>query len=126
MQFLSIEWAKAYCQAWNNNEKLTKALASFSNRLQYRCSDKELPPIQLVIENGKCTYAGAAEEGKKVDFDMYATCENWKKIANGEVGPRAAMLTKKLGFKGSMITAMKYMSAFEESLRMMSQIEATF
>lgn len=38
------------------------------------------------------------------------------------MGPRAAMLTKKLKFKGSMITAMKYMGAFEESLRMMGRI----
>jgi len=38
------------------------------------------------------------------------------------MGPRAAMLTKKLKFKGSMITAMKYMSAFEESLRLMLKV----
>ena len=51
-----------------------------------------------------------------------ASPENWKKLATGEMGPRAAMLTKRLKLKGSMITAMRYMSAFEESLKMMSKV----
>lgn len=53
---------------------------------------------------------------------MWATPEHWRQLATGGIGPRAAMISKRLKFKGSMITAMRYMKPFEESLRLMGEI----
>ena len=126
MQFLSDEWIQRYGEIWNGNDALTGSLSNFNNRLQYRYSDKDLPPVQLLIQNGKCTYAGPMQENEKIDFDMFATAENWEKICKGDIGPRSALLTKKLGFNGSMITAMKHMSSFEDAIRLMGTIESRY
>ncbi|MCS6956839.1 MAG: SCP2 sterol-binding domain-containing protein [Aquificaceae bacterium] len=120
-RFLSEDWIKAYMDEWNKNEKLKKNLEDFSASIKYYIEGKESEAVELIVEKGTAKHAGKANS-QKYDFELWASPENWKKLATGEMGPRAAMLTKRLKFKGSMITAMKYMSSFEESLRMMSRI----
>ncbi len=121
-KFLSEEWIKAYAEEWNNNQKLRDSLKSFSATIKYFVEGNEGDAVAIEVKNGEVVQAGKADPNKKYDFELWATPENWQKLAKGEMGPRAAMLTKRLKFKGSMITAMKYMSAFEESLRMMSRV----
>ncbi|WP_461829505.1 SCP2 sterol-binding domain-containing protein [Aquifex sp.] len=120
-KFLSEEWIKAYAEEWNKNEKLTNDLKNFSANIKYYIEGRDGEAVFIKVEKGKVVEAGK-DDGRDYDFILWATPENWKKLATGEMGPRAAMLTKRLKFKGSMITAMKYMGAFEESLRMMSRI----
>ncbi|GAB6065139.1 SCP2 sterol-binding domain-containing protein [Aquifex pyrophilus] len=120
-KFLSEEWIKEYARLWNENEKLRKKLKDFSASIKYYVEGKPEETVELVVKNGEAVSAGRAD-GKKYEFELWATLENWKKLASGEMGPRAAMLTKKLKFKGSMITAMRYMGAFEESLRLMEKV----
>lgn len=124
MKFLSEEWAHKFCEAWNNNEELVNELKSFDAILHYRYSDREQAPIQLTIQKGKCVYSGAVKD-EPADFEMWATAENWKKITSGDIGVRSAMLTKRLGFKGSMIKAMKHMKAFEKSINLMGTVKAS-
>lgn len=120
-KFLSEDWIRAYAEEWNKNEKLKSELKDFSASIKYYVEGKEDEAVELIVEKGQAVKAGKANSGK-YDFELWASLENWKRLATGEMGPRAAMLTKKLKFKGSMITAMRYMSAFEESLRMMGRI----
>lgn len=120
-RFLSQEWIRAYADQWNRNERLKSDLKDFSASIKYYIEGKDKEAVELIVEKGIAKSAGNADN-KKYDFELWASLENWKKLATGEMGPRAAMLTKRLKFKGSMITAMKYMTAFEESLRMMSRI----
>ncbi len=120
-EFLSEEWIKQYAEEWNKNENLKEGLKKFSATIKYYIEGVEQPPVYIKVEKGEVKEAGLAPE-MKYDFEMWATPEDWKTLATGGMGPKAAMLTKRLKFKGSMITAMKYMSAFEESLRMMSKI----
>ncbi|AAC06467.1 putative protein [Aquifex aeolicus VF5] len=121
-KFLSEDWIKAYAEEWNKNEKLMNDLKNFSASIKYYVEGKENDAVELIIEKGKAVSAGKADPNKRYDFELWASLENWKKLATGEMGPRAAMLTKRLKFKGSMITAMKYMGAFEESLKMMGRV----
>ena len=120
-KFLSYDFIKAYKDQWNKNEKLKDDLKNFSANLKYYIISKENEAVELIIKNGEAISCGMAN-GKDYDFEMWATLEDWKSLATGQMGPKAAMLTKKLRFKGSMITAMKYMGAFEESLRMMGSL----
>ncbi|HCO39597.1 MAG: SCP2 sterol-binding domain-containing protein [Aquificaceae bacterium] len=120
-KFLSEDWIRAYAEEWNKNEKLKSDLRDFSASIKYYVEGKEGEAVELIVEKGIAKSAGKANS-QSYDFELWASPENWKKLATGEMGPRAAMLTKRLKFKGSMITAMKYMSAFEESLRMMSKV----
>ena len=120
-KFLSEEWIKQYAEEWNKNDKLKEGLKNFSATIKYYIDGADTPPVYIKVEKGKVVECGIAPN-MKYNFEMWATPENWKILATGKMGPKAAMLTKKLNFKGSMITAMKYMSPFEESLRMMSKI----
>ncbi len=120
-KFLTEDWIKEYAQMWNSNENLKENLKKFSASIKYYIEGSEQPPVYIKVEKGEVKEYGIANGGK-FDFEMWATPENWKVLATGNLGPKAAMLTKKLKFKGSMITAMKYMAPFEESLRMMSKI----
>ena len=120
-KFLSEDWIRAYAEEWNKNEKLKSDLKDFSASIKYYVEGKEGEAVELIVDKGVAKSAGKANS-HSYDFELWASPENWKKLATGEMGPRAAMLTKRLKFKGSMITAMKYMSAFEESLSMMSKV----
>ncbi|SNZ16768.1 SCP2 sterol-binding domain-containing protein [Hydrogenobacter hydrogenophilus] len=120
-KFLSEDWIKAYMEEWNKNDKLKSELKDFSATIKYYIEGREDDAVELIVENGIANSAGKAN-GQAYDFEMWASLENWKKLATGEMGPKAAMLTKRLKFKGSMITAMKYMGPFEESLRMMGRV----
>lgn len=120
-KFLSEEWIQLYKDEWNKNDKLVNDLKGFTASIKYFIEGKEDEVVELIVENGVAKSAGKADN-KKYDFEMWATYDNWKILAKGEMGPKAAMLTKKLKFKGSMITAMKYMGPFEESLRMMGRV----
>ncbi|MFN3598756.1 MAG: SCP2 sterol-binding domain-containing protein [Aquificaceae bacterium] len=120
-EFLSEDWIKAYMEEWNKNEKLKSGLKDFSASIKYYIEGREKDTVELIVERGVVKSSGKANS-HKYDFELWASLENWKKLITGEMGPRAAMLTKRLKFKGSMITAMKYMTSFEESLRMMARI----
>jgi len=120
-KFLSEDWIRAYAEEWNKNEKLKSDLKDFSASIKYYVEGKEGEAVELIVDKGVAKSAGKANS-HSYDFELWASPENWKKLATGEMAPRAAMLTKRLKFKGSMITAMRYMSAFEESLKMMSKV----
>jgi len=119
--FLSEDWIKAYAEEWNKNENLKDALKKFSAKIKYYIDDLNQPPVFIEVKNGEVIDYGIAN-GEKYDFEMWANLDDWKILATGQMGPKAAMLTKKLKFKGSMIKAMKYMSPFEESLKMMGRV----
>ncbi len=121
-KFLSEEWIKEYAKVWNDDAELREGLKKFSATIKYYIEGSDQPPVYVKVEKGEVVEAGLAEEGKKYDFEMWATPENWQKLATGEIGPKAAMATKKLNFKGSMLTAMKYMGPFGKSLELMSKV----
>ncbi len=120
-KFLSEEWIKEYAKIWNENDELKEGLKKFSATIKYYIEGSDQPPVYVKVEKGQVVEAGLAGDGK-YDFEMWATPENWQKLATGEIGPKAAMATKKLNFKGSMLTAMKYMGPFGKSLELMSKV----
>jgi len=126
MQFLSKEWGDAYIEAWKNNEDLKKGLRKFTGKFIYRISDREdIAPLQVDIEKGEVTYHGEIKDDK-VEFDMWATQEGWRKVIEGELGVKKAMVSTGFGFKGSKIKAAMYMGSFEKSIKMMSDIDTQF
>ena len=120
-KFLSEQWIKAYAENWNKNEKLKNELKDFSASIKYYIEGRDGDAVHLIVKNGEAIEAEKADS-RNYDFELWASLDNWKKLSTGDMGPKAAMLTKRLKFKGSMITAMKYMSAFEESLKMMGKV----
>lgn len=123
-KFLSLEWMNAYKDLWNTKQELIDELKGFNASIKYKIDGKE-PGIMLLVKNGVADDVAEAKQDS-YDFEMWADINIWKRLATGDLGPKSALLTKKLKFKGSMITAMKYMSAFEKSITMMSEIPANF
>ncbi len=127
MKFLSTEWCTAYTNAWKANADLKSGLKKFTGNFVYRVSDKEneIAPLQVNIVNGEVTYHGLLN-GDEIEFDMWATYDGWRKVIQGEIGVKKAMMTSGYGFKGSKIKAAMYMGSFEKSIKMMSDIQTEF
>jgi len=127
MKFLSTEWCDTYAESWKNNEELKKGLKRFSGNFVYRVSDKEgeIIPLQVNIVKGEVTYHGVLN-GDKIEFDMWATLDGWRRVIQGELGVKKAMMSSGFGFKGSKIKAAMYMGSFERSIKMMSDLDTEF
>ena len=127
MKFLSTEWCDAYADAWKNNDELKSGLKRFSGNFVYRVSDKEgeIIPLQVNIVKGDVTYHGILN-GDKIEFDMWASLDGWRRVIQGELGVKKAMMSPGFGFKGSKIKAAMYMGSFERSIKMMGDLETEF
>lgn len=124
---MSQEWIKLVADQWNTNNLLIQQdLRNFTASWEYYIEDRpHLPHIMMVCEKGKIVFAGKKDD-RKCDFEMWTTLENWKKILNKEISPKIALMSRKLKFKGSMMTAMKYMKAFDIHLNILGEIKADF
>lgn len=106
----SQDWMALFGAAWNDEEKLSDALAkiSFNSTIGYGFAGEENPRGILVIENGKVVRTGEFNN-EALNWDLRATEANWKKwIAKGlgMVGLGAAYTTRKLKFKQGDYSAM--------------------
>ncbi len=119
--FLSTDWMRNYQTAWNAAPEVIGGLKGFTAWIEYGWADGDFPSVYLRVDNGQA--AEVAENAPaKTDFVMHATPENWRKICSGELNGRAALLTRKLQFKGSMITAMRYMGPFNASIALLGRV----
>ncbi|HIC97084.1 MAG TPA: sterol-binding protein [Aquificaceae bacterium] len=135
--FMDGEWAKAFCEVWNNTPKLVEELgksdswASVPERkifLYRRDCDKD-KQVQLTIrnENGRavCVYGGwKKDERSGDDFLMYAYTEKWVEMGRGEYGPMKAMMFGRLKFKGPKFVAMKNMGPFKAFLLAIDDVKS--
>lgn len=119
--FLGAEWIRRYQQLWNQDAELTSGLKGFNALIEYGWEDNHAPSVFLRIEEGRATATAHGAAPAKPDFVMKASAENWQRLCDGSLSGRAALLTKKLKFQGSMITAMKYMGPFEKSLALLAK-----
>jgi len=120
--FLTAEWVERYRLHWNEQSELLQGLKGFSALIEYGWEDGSKPSAFLLVEDGRAIAAGWGEAPGKPVFVMKASAENWRRLREGTLSGRAALLTKKLKFKGSMITAMKYMGPFEKSIALLSAV----
>ncbi|MCS6944123.1 MAG: SCP2 sterol-binding domain-containing protein [Sutterellaceae bacterium] len=119
--FLTMAWAERYRAAWNADVKLTEGLRGFSALIEYGWADSAGPSVFLRVQDGRVVDIANSAVGEP-DFVMKASAENWRRMRDGTLSGRAALLTKKLQFKGSMITAMKYMGPFERSIELLGRV----
>lgn len=120
--FLSPAWAARYRDAWNADRTLTEGLRGFSALIEYGWDDGARASVFLKVEDGRVVDVAPAPPAGKPDFVMKASPENWRRLRDGTLSGRAALLTKKLRFQGSMITAMKYMGPFERSIELLGKV----
>lgn len=119
--FLSAAWAERYKDMWNRNEALVSGLKGFSALIEYGWEDGSRPSAFLEVHDGRAVGTAFGDPPRKPDFVMKASAENWQRLRDGSLSGRAALLTKRLKFQGSMITAMKYMGPFEQSIALLGK-----
>lgn len=122
MEFLSEEWIEAYKIRWNREKELVEGLKGFSALIEYGWHEVERPSAYLRVQDGVATESHYGSAPGTPDFVMKATPEIWMAIRDGSLSGRAALLSRKLKFQGSMITAMRYMGPFEKSIRLLGEI----
>lgn len=119
--FLSAGWIERYQSLWNQRVDLVEGLKGFSALIEYGWEDGSKPSAYLLVEDGRAVDRAWGDSPAKPDFVMKASAENWQRLLDGSLSGRAALLTKKLKFQGSMITAMKYMGSFEKSIALLKE-----
>lgn len=121
-KFLSPQWIQLVGKQWNERFACQEELKNFNATWEYYIEDRpDIPHVMLFCKGGKIIYAGPSD-GRRRDFIMWATLEDWKKILHDEIDARTALLTRRLKFKGSMMTAMKYMKPFKEHLHILGDV----
>lgn len=63
------------------------------------------------------------EQYEKIEFDMWADSASWKKVFDGEISVKKAMMSKGFGFKGPKLKAMMNMGGFERSIAIMVEMD---
>ena len=122
MEFLSAAWIERYRQRWNEDQELVSGLVGFSALIEYGWHGTERPSAFLRVEKGRITETYFGDAPGRPDFVMKATPEVWNAIRDGSLSGRAALLSRKLKFEGSMITAMRYMAPFERSIKLLGLV----
>lgn len=126
MKFMSPEWMSAVARQWNAHEEMQSMLKNFSATIEYGIEDRpDIHPVMMFVKSGKAIYAGPSD-GRGRDFIISAKLENWQKLISGAMSGKAGLMTKRINFKGSMMTAMKYMTPFNIHMSIMGEIPADF
>lgn len=140
--FMSAVWAKAACEAWNQDPILTDKLKKsgwvdndggkgYKVMQIYREGCETSPRVEMYIsvKDGKamCTYGGAVkstELNKKHDYLMWAEDKHWERMGDGRDGPMKSMMFGRLNFKGPKMEAMSNMGPFGNFLRLTGKIDS--
>jgi len=142
--FMSAEWAKLACDAWNNEPTLTEKLKksewvdnhgtkAYKVMQIYREGCESSPRVEMHIadKDGKamCVYGGAAttkaeDMSKKSDYIMWATDDHWARMGDGRDGPMKSMMFGRLHFKGPKMEAMGNMGPFAKFLLLTGKVDS--
>lgn len=142
--FMSAEWAKQACDAWNQDKTLTEKLEEsgwaknngdkdYKVMQIYRKNCESSPRVEMRIaeKDGKamCIYGGAAMTKEKdmrgeYDYTMYAKDKNWKRMGDGRDGPMKAMMMFRLHFSGPYGEAMGNMGPFKSFLLLTGKVDS--
>jgi len=139
---MSAEWAKAACDAWNDDPVLTTKLVEsgwakndggrgFKIMQVYRtdCGPAPTAELRVTLKDGKamCVYGGAPQAARPdagTDYVMTAHTGRWAEMGRGDYGPMKAMLLGRLGFEGPTMEAMGNMGPFESFLLLVGKVPA--
>ena len=125
-KLMDENWVKSYMEVFNKDEETTPNLKGFGGLIQMGITEADKRCFQVVVEDGKVTYSGPVLEGKKPDFVINTSIENWRKIGEKKLGVKAAVVTRKLKIEGSMAVAMKYLKGLGGALQVFGKIDTNW
>lgn len=122
---LSEQWMKSYSELWNNTPATRNGLSALSMVIEYRLADDESRVGQIEVLNGEVVRAGLPASGVKPDYVLTASANTWRRLGLGELGVSAALVSRKVKFRGPMSVAMAHMTSLEAAMRIFGQIDET-
>jgi putative sterol carrier protein len=80
------------------------------------------------LEGGECTDAYQVDDLEDVDygFEIIGPYENWKKLANGEIGAIDSLMSGQFELNGDMQRVMQYSDGAVEMVETATDIETNF
>lgn len=129
-ELFSEDWMKAYMDAWNQDEEITKPLAEigFRSNVGYGFEGDDKPTGVIIVENGQMISAGAYN-GETLNWDLRAKKEHWEKWLSkglGLAGLGMAYASRKLKFASgdyaSMVKDPRMAGPFIKTFKVMSKI----
>lgn len=146
VEFPSDEWIEEWKERLNDNEDYADAAADwgvgwngdFIYTIEIDDDLKEEIP-ELVgddnkihyfvgLEGGKCTDAFRVDDLSEVDygFEIIGPYENWKKLAQGEIGAIDSLMSGKFELNGDMQKVMQYSDGAVTMVESATEIETEF
>ena len=141
--FMSADWAKQACDAWNADPVLTGELAKsgwiendakrgFKVMQIYRTDCPNSPRVEMRVamkdDKAMCVYGGKGRNGQaglRADYVMHAETARWGEMGRDEYGPMKAMMFGRLKFDGPMMEAMGNMGPFKNFLLLTGKVAAS-
>lgn len=107
-KFPTVEWVRILMDKLNADEQYAKIARNWEGDLLCHIApgenlDHEIS-YYLDLWHGKCREAYALQNGQEVQAVLIldGPYENYKRLLRGEIEPMQALLTRKLGVRGSM------------------------
>lgn len=122
---LTPEWMEKYAELWNSTPATRDGTAELSMTIEYRLAEDASRAGQFRVETGNVVKTGAPAPGSKPDYVLTASLDVWQRVADEQLGPARAILSRKIKFKGPLNVAMAHLPALEEALRMFGRVDGT-
>lgn len=122
--FMSQDWVRACIEAFISNKDSLKKPLDLTATVKFYVEDQEgrvTRAIELRLQEGELVYAGDVRS-EHFDYEVGAKAEVWRDIATGKVGPRFALITKRLKFKGDLVNLIKHEESLQELFKIFSQV----
>jgi putative sterol carrier protein len=90
--------------------------------------DSDQVHYYIGLEGGECTDAHQVDDLEDVDygFEIIGPYENWKKLANGEIGAIDSLMSGQFELQGDMQRVMQYSDGAVEMVETATDIETNF
>jgi putative sterol carrier protein len=117
---------KEYAELWNSTPTTRDGTKDLTMVIEYRLKEDQSRAGQIHVVEGEAIYGGAPDPSKKtVDFLLTAKADDWKKLGDGKLSPKPAIMFGTIKFKGSLMVALGHLPALEEAMRMFGKVSET-
>ncbi|MDZ7688050.1 MAG: SCP2 sterol-binding domain-containing protein [Halobacteriales archaeon] len=146
VDFPSDDWIEAWKDRLNDNEEYAEAASDwgvgwngdfvftievdddFVEEFPDMAGDDNKIHYYIGLEGGKCTDAYRVEDLSEVDygFEIIGPYDNWKKLAQGEIGAIDSLMSGKFELNGDMQKVMQYSDGAVTMVESATNIETDF
>jgi len=124
--FLTEEYFNQVQKIANTDEDFQIKAKGFTGAFTFKVTDKALPPIYVMFQEGKVTEVRKLKEGEETDYALEGPYETWVSVNKGELDAANAIMTREIRFLGSMSSIMRYSKAFLRLFTVMTEVPVEY